>query len=220
MKYRYIRTIRHYCNKGFEWIRELRIDKVIYHTNRILKHWGIDETVTFFSLPTPVIDSFLDEVYFYAIGVESTGRPLAYILLQRPSIVCHWGCHCFFPLPAPSKGVFSTGETSLPFPIPLPTALAAATFAYHFPVRNWVGSIGLFCRRNQQWSLIALLTISLSPEGSKGYRIEVAFEKRRAYCCLDKWSIPEYKSDVLCRFSGGHKKVVREVIRLAALTAI
>jgi hypothetical protein len=57
-------------------------------------------------------------------------------------------------------------------------------------------------------------------EDSKGYEIKVTFEKGRAYCCLYEWHGPEYKSKFLHCFSGGHKRVVREVVRLAALITV
>jgi hypothetical protein len=215
----YIETIRRYYKEGFEWIREYGIDKTIYATNRILRRWGIKETVTFLLLSTPKIDFHSNQVYFYAIGVERTGYPLAYISLQQLSLVCYWGYLCTFPLPLPSKGVISVGAISnpLPFPISLPTALAVATFATHFPVRDWIGSAGIYQRESQY--LFAAL-ISLPPKGSGGYTIEIIFWKQGAWGSLKKWGEVKCSSELPYYFSGGYNKIVREAVRLAALLTL
>jgi hypothetical protein len=99
MRPTYVETVRSYHKEGFEWVREYGIDRAIYATNRILRRWGINETVTFIRFPTPKVDFYTNEVYSYAIGVESSGYPIAYISLQHLSLVCHWGYLCSFPLP-------------------------------------------------------------------------------------------------------------------------
>jgi hypothetical protein len=218
MRSTYVETIRRYCKEGFEWIKEYGIDKAIYATNRILRQWEIPETVTFIRLSTPKVDFYTNEAYSYAIGVESTGYPLAYISLQRLSLICHWGYFCRFPFPLPSKGIVLKDITlSLPFSISLPTALAAATLATHFPIRNWAGSIGI-SRREPECPLVASLL--LLPEGSWKYEIWITFEKRRARCCLRRWGKTRYDTEVLHQLSGGYNKVVREVVRLAALLTL
>jgi hypothetical protein len=218
MRSTYVETIRSYCKEKFEWIGEYGIDKAIYATNRILRHWGVPETVTFIRLSTPKVDFYTNEAYSYAISVESTGYPLAYISLQHLSLICHWGYLCYFPFPLPSKGIVLKDITLLlPFSISLPTALAAATLATHFPVRNWAGSIGV-SRREPECLLIASLL--LLPEGSWKYEIWITFEKRRARGCLRRWGKTRYDMEVLHQLSGGYNKVVEEVIRLAALLTL
>jgi hypothetical protein len=214
----YVKTIRSYCKEGFDWIREYRIDKTIYATNRTLRRWGVGETVTLLRFPTPKVDFYTNEVYSYAIGVESTGYPLAYISLQRLSLVCHWGYICYFPFPLPSKGVILKGITSpLPFSISLPTALALATLATHFPIRNWAGSVGI-SRHEPGCQLVA--TLFPLPQGSWKYEIGIIFEKRRAWCCLRRWKETRYDGEILHQSFGGYNKIVGEVIRLAALLTI
>jgi len=215
----YAETIRHYCEEKFEWIREYGIDKTIYAANRILRRWEINEDVTLLHLPEPKIDLHSNQVYFYAIGVESTGYPLAYISLQRLSLVCHWGYFCIFPFPLPSKGIISVGAISnpLPFPISLSTALAVATFATHFPVRGWIGSAGVYQRGSQY---IFATLISLPPRGSDGYTIEITFRKQGAWGSLKKWGEVECNSELPYYFSGGYNKVVKEAVRLAALLTL
>jgi hypothetical protein len=208
-------TIRHYCKEGFEWVREYGIDKVIYATNRILRRWGVGETVTFLRFPMPKVDFYNNEVYSYAIGVESTGYPLAYISLQRLSLICHWGYLCYFPFPLPSKGIVLRDITlSLPFSISLPTALAVATLATHFPIRNWAGSVGI-SRHEPECQLIAALFPT--PQSSWKYEIGIIFGKRRAWCCLRGWKGTRYDTEIFHQSSGGYNKIVGEVIRLAAL---
>jgi hypothetical protein len=201
-----------------EWIREYGIDKTIYATNRILRRWGVSETVTFLRFPTPKVDVYTNEAYSYAIGVESTGYPLAYISLQHLSLICHWEYLCRFPFPLPSKGIVLKDITlSLPFSISLPTALAAAALATHFPIRNWAGSVGV-SRREPECVFIA--SLFLLPEGSWRYEIWITFEKRRARGCLRRWEKTRYDTEVLHQLSGGYNKVVREVLRLAALLTL
>jgi hypothetical protein len=214
----YAETIRHYCKEGFDWIREYRIDKVIYATNRILKRWGIGETVTFLSFPTPKADFYNNEVYSYAIGVESTGYPLAYISLQRLSLVCHWGYLCCFPFPLPSQGtVLMVATLSLPLSISLPTALALTTLATHFPIRNWAGSVGI-SRHEPGCQLVASLLLSLQSPWK--YEIGIIFGKRRAWFCLRRWKETRYDREVLHQSFGGYNKIVGEVLRLAALLTL
>jgi hypothetical protein len=218
MRSTYVETIRRYCKEGFEWIREYGIDKAIYATNRILRCWGVSETVTFLRFPTPKVDFYTNEAYSYAIGVEGTGYPLAYISLQRLSLICHWGYLCYFPFPLPSKGIVLKDITlSLPLSISLPTALAAATLATHFPVQNWAGSIGV--SRHEPECLVVASLFPL-PEGSWKYEIRITFENRRARCCLRGWGKTRYDTEVLHQLSGGYNKVVREVVRLAALLTL
>jgi hypothetical protein len=215
MRSAYVETIRRYCKEGFDWIREFGIDKLIYATNRILRRWGIKETVTFLRFPTPKVDFYTGEAYFYAIGVESTSYPLAYISLQQLSLVCHWGYLCHFPFPLPSKGIVLRGITlPLPFPISLPTALAIATFATHFPIRDWAGSVGISHHEPECQLVVSLL---LLPQSSWKYEIGIIFEKRRAWCCLRRWKETRYDTEVLHQSSGGYNKIVEEVLRLAAL---
>jgi hypothetical protein len=214
----YAETIRSYCKEGFDWIRKYGIDKTIYATNRILRRWGLNEAVTFLRFSTPKIDFYNQQVYSYAIGVESTGYPLAYISLQHLSLICHWGYLCHFPFPLPSKGIVLKDITlPLPFSIPLPTALALATFATHFPIRNWVGSVGII-RHEPECQLVA--SLFPLPQGSWRYEIGIIFGKRRAWCCLRRWKETRYDTEVLHQSSGGYNKIVGEVIRLAALLTI
>jgi hypothetical protein len=214
----YVETIRNYCKGGFKWVREYGIDKAIYATNRILRRWGVGETVTFIRFPTLKVDFYTNEAYSYAIGVESTGYPLAYISLQRLLLICHWGYLCYFPFPLPSKGIVLRGITlSLPFSISLPTALAVATLATHFPVRNWAGSVGI-SRHEPECQLIAALFPTIQSPWK--YEIEIIFGKRRAWCCLRGWKGTRYEREIFHQFSGGYNKVVGEVIRLAALLAL
>jgi hypothetical protein len=214
MRPTYAETIHNYHKEGFEWVREYGIDKTIYATNRILRRWGINETVTFLRFPTPKVDLYSNEVYSYAIGVESSGYPLAYISMQHLSLICHWGYPCRFPFPLPSKGIVFDIAHSLPLSIPLPTALAVAALATHFPIRNWAGSVGVY-RSEPECSLIA--TLFPLPQGSRRYEVGIIFEKRRARCSLRGWKETGYDIEILHQSSGGYNKVVREVIRLAAL---
>jgi hypothetical protein len=215
MRPTYIETIRNHCKEGLDWIREYGIDKTIYATNRILRRWGVNETVTFLRFPTPKVDIYINEVYSYAIGVEGTGYPLAYISMQHLSLICHWGYLCRFPFPLPSKGIVLRDITlTLPFPISLPTALAVATLATHFPIRNWAGSVGIH-RSEPECSLIAILFPP--PQGSWRYEMGITFWKRRAWCVLRRWKETRYDTEILHQSSGGYNKIVGEVIRLAAL---
>ncbi len=209
----YAETIRNYHRERFDWVRGYGIDKTIYATNRILRRWEIKETVTFLRFPTPKVDFYTNEVYSYAIGVESTGYPLAYISLQHLSLVCHWGYFCKFPFPLPSKGIVLKNITPpLPFSISLPTALAIATLATHFPIKNWAGSVGI---TRHECRLVASLL--LPPQSTWKYEIGIIFEKRRAWCYLGRWKETRYDTEILHQFSGGYNKVVGEVLRLAAL---
>jgi hypothetical protein len=205
----YAETVRRYCKERFEWIREYGIDKTIYATNRILRRWGVSETVTFLRFPTPKVDFYTNEAYSYAIGVESTGYPLAYISLQHLSLICHWGYLCRFPFPLPSQGIT--------LPISLPTALAAAALATHFPIRNWAGSVGISRR---ELECVFVVSLFLLPEGSWKYEIWITFEKRRARGCLRRWGKTRDDMEVLHQLSGGYNKVVREVLELAALLTL
>ena len=214
----YAETIRHYYKGGFKWIREYRIDKVIYATNRILKRWGVGETVTFLRFPTPKVDFYTNEVYSYAIGVESTNYPLAYISLQHLSLICHWGYLCRFPFPLPSKGIVLRDITpSLPFSISLPTALALATFATHFPIQNWAGSVSII-HHEPECQLVASLLLTLQSPWK--YEIGIIFGKRRAWFCLRRWKETRYDREVLHQSFGGYNKIVGEVLRLAALLTL
>jgi hypothetical protein len=218
MRPTYVETVRSYRKEGFEWVREYGIDKAICATNRTLRRWGVNETVTFIRFPTPKVDFYTNEVYSYAIGVESTGYPIAYISLQHLSLICHWGYLCRFPFPLPSKGIiFKEITHSLPFSISLPTALAVATLATHFPIRNWAGSVGIH-RSEPECSLIA--TLFPLPEGSWRYEVGIIFGKRRAWCVVRRWKGTRHDIEVLHHFSGGYNKVVGEVLRLAALLTL
>jgi hypothetical protein len=213
-----VETIRHYYKGGFKWIREYRIDKVIYATNRILRRWGVGETVTFLRFPTPKVDFYTNEVYSYAIGVEGTDYPLAYISLQRLSLICHWGYLCHFPFPLPSEGIVLRDITPpLPFSISLPTALALATFATHFPIQNWAGSVGIN-RHEPECELVASLLLTLQSPWK--YEIGIIFGKRRAWFCLRRWKETRYDREVLHQSFGRYNKIVGEVLRLAALLTL
>ena len=217
MRPTYVETVRSYHKEGFEWVREYGIDRAIYATNRTLRRWGVNETVTFIRFPTPKVDFYTTEAYSYAIGVESTDYPLAYISLQHLSLVCHWGYLCTFPLPLPSKGKIHMSITlSAPFPLSLPTALAVATFATHFPIRNWAGSVGV--SRHEPAPLFVASLILFS-DGLWKYEIKIMFGRQRAWCVLRKWRYMG-EEEVLNQFSGGYNKVVGEAIRLAALLTL
>jgi len=214
----YAETIRHYCKGGFKWVKEYRIDKVIYATNRILKRWGVGETVTIVRFPTPKVDFHTNEAYSYAIGVESTGYPLAYISLQHLSLICHWGYFCYFPFPLPCRGMAFVRVTfPTPIAISLPTALALATLATHFPIKNWAGCVGI-SYHEPECKLAALLFPT--PQSPWKYEIGIIFGKRRARCSLRRWKETRDDTEVLHQSSGGYNKIVGEVIRLAALLTL
>jgi hypothetical protein len=215
----YVETIRNYHQKGLKWVTELKVDKVIHRANCILRQWGIGHSIVLLHIPEPTISFYPQRFPHFAFGVEGSNIPLAYIFPENSEVICHWGFLYTYNLPAVSKGLVhpTQADNPLPFLIPLPKALAIATISFSFPSPPWWGGV-LPNFENLRYMLVVFQFVS---DGNLWVsRISVVFKKRTAHCSVLKGQVGREDTAIRYEFEGTHKEVVREILKIATLTAI
>jgi hypothetical protein len=214
----YTEVIRNYRKKTLEWVRELGVDKVICRANRILKQWGIGHSIVLLYIPEPT-RSFYRRFPHFALGIEGSNIPLAYIFPDNSEVICDWNCFLYtYKLPVISEGlVYPTqANNPLPFLIPLPTALAIATLPFSLPT-PWWGRVLNYYEDPRYMSVVFLSERDGNPWVSK---ISVVFKERTAHCSILKCQVGREDTATRHEFEGKHKEVVREILRIATLMTI
>jgi hypothetical protein len=212
-------VIRNYRQNGLEWVTELGVDKVIRKTNRILRKWGIGHSVVLLHISKPPTSFYPHQSPHYAFGVEGKNIPLAYISPEDSEVLCDWGFLYTYKLPTVSEGLVHLEREKLadspsPFLIPLPTALAVATLQFSLTNFQWWGRI-LPNFKNPRYMLVTFLSLS---EGNQWVcKISAVFKKRVAHCTITKCQVGREDTEVRQEFKGKHEKVVREILKIAAL---
>jgi hypothetical protein len=209
-----------------EWVRELGVNKIIYKTNRILRKWGVNCSITVLTLSHPKVDFILEEAYFYALGIEGplsyaigikrTDEYLAYISLQYQTIICPLGGLVYiFSLPSASWFIgYSKMGTSLiqhpPLNLPLPLVLAAKALVGMVTdlYGGWVGFCD--CWRHDPQNYIAVVILKSSEEPF----ITILLGRRNAECKID------ISGREICHFVGGHSQVVSKALKIIALSSL
>jgi hypothetical protein len=212
----YVETIRNYRQKGLKWVIELGVDKVIQRANRILKRWGIGHSVVLLHIPEPAISFHLQRFPHFAFGVEGSDIPLAYIFPESSEVICDWDYLYTYNLPTVSEGLVHPTQANNPlsFPIPLPKALAIATFQLSLPTPPWWGRI-VPNFENPNYVLVVFLSVSDgNPWVSKN---SVVFKERTAHCSVLKCQVGREDTGIRHEFEGTHKEVVREILKTAIL---
>lgn len=221
LNFAYAEVIRNYRQRGLDWVRELGVDKVIYRANRILRKWEVSHSIALLRIPYRHVSVGFNRQRFprFALGIEGSNIPIAYIFPENSEVICDWEYPCTFQLPAVSKGLIHPvrANYSLPFLISLPTALAIATFTLTFPIPKWHSEVFTYFDDPRYLSAIFM---HYSSENQWVSKIVAVFKERVAKCTVTKCQVGREDTESRYEFQGKYDEVIREIRRAAALLTI